>query len=278
MRAEIDIEEVTNLAKMPVLVNDKGPFLFDFDTGASTTTLSRNLVERLGISTYKRNRNNARGLGGEIPTDFARACLKIGELVFEEDEVYVFDINKLLRCGDRDGVLGHSTLKHCIISLDYPHKTIRISNDSMNQFDSRIKWSRFEYINETHLIGIPVIINDQGPFDFVLDTGAGNTVITPNLANRLGLDIVSIEGIARGIGGEIELKMATLDYLSTCAIRLDSLHVAVIDLTKVSPKGDLIQNGIIGFDFLRNLETIIDYPRRQISFIDYRNSCTTEDK
>ena len=272
MQAEIEIEEGTGLVRMPVSVNDEGPFFFDFDTGASTTTLSTSLAELLGISTYKRDRADARGLGGGVPTDFARASLKIGELVFEEDEVFVLDINKMLRCGERDGVLGHSTLKACTLSIDYPYKTIRISNDGSNQSDSEISWSQFDYIQDTHLIGLPVTINEQGPFDFVLDTGAGNTVITPELANTLGLDLISIEGIARGIGGDVELKMANLDYLSTGEIRLNSPQVAVVDLTKVSPKGNLIQNGIIGFDFLRNLETIIDYPRKQIAFVDHRNS------
>ena len=35
--------------------------------------------------------------------------------------------------------------------------------------------------------GVPVMINGQGPFDFVIDTGADRTVVSQELAKRLNL-------------------------------------------------------------------------------------------
>jgi len=270
VEVEIDIESGTRLVKIPVSVNSRGPYSFNFDTGASTTTLSKKLADSLGISTYQSERADARGLGGGIPTEFAKAAIEIGLLKFREDEVYVIDLDAMLPgAGNRDGVLGHSTLKHCIVALSYPQQTLRIGKNGHETLKStnEINWSRFEYINNSHLVGVPVRINGLGPFQFVLDTGAGNTVITPKLAESIDVHAEPVPGIARGLGGDVALELASLESIKVDSIELQSSQVAVIDLSKVSPKGNLIEYGILGFDFLKNLEIHIDYPRQQYSFV-----------
>jgi predicted aspartyl protease len=41
------------------------------------------------------------------------------------------------------------------------------------------------------LILVPTFVNGQGPYDFVLDTGASATLLSPELAERLGLTATS---------------------------------------------------------------------------------------
>ncbi|MFX1484592.1 MAG: retropepsin-like aspartic protease, partial [Promethearchaeota archaeon] len=191
---------------------------------------------------------------------------------FEQDEVYVLDVNAILKTiGGREGVLGHTTLKHCTMSLSYKKARFRISRNGSAHSSGGIRWSSFEYVNDSHLVGVPVHINGQGPFSFVLDTGAGNTVITPSLADKLAIEAKAMAGgIARGVGGDLELKLAGLASLSVGTVQITNSQVVVLDLKRVSPKGNLIENGIIGYDFLRNFETVIDYPNKQFSFIDER--------
>ncbi|MFW9961541.1 MAG: retroviral-like aspartic protease family protein [Candidatus Thorarchaeota archaeon] len=270
MEVEIKIEGSTNLVKVPVYVNDQGPFTFNLDTGASRTTLSSNLAESLGIQTYESSRNDARGIGGSVTTRFANIdSLAVGSLSFDGDEVYVLDLNSMLgECGARDGVLGHSTLQHCILSLSY-HKRrfkLRRGNSSKEESELEFTWSPFDYIEDTHLVQIPVYVNHQGPFDFVIDTGAGSSVITPELAKVLSLQTQPVNGIARGIGGDVKLEFATLDHFSFGSYKQERMQVAVIDLGSVSPRGKLIEHGIIGYDILRQLELVIDYPRKRIAF------------
>jgi predicted aspartyl protease len=271
MKVEIEIESRIRLVKIPVSVNGQGPFSFTFDTGASTTTLSKRLADRLGIRSNQLERADARGLGGDIPTEFAKATIEVGSLKFDEDEVYVIDLDTLLPdAGYRDGVIGHSTLKHCIITLSYPQQFLRIEKNqhASRSLQQEADWSKFEYIGGSHLIGVPVHINGRGPFQFVLDTGAGNTVITPKLAESVDINAEPVPGIARGLGGDMQLKLAFLESIVVDSITISSPQVVVVDLSKVSPKGNLIENGILGFDFLRNLETHIDYPRKQYSFVE----------
>jgi len=273
MENDIEIDVTTRLVKVPVKVNGQGPFIFHLDTGASTTTITPQLAERLGIATRKGNRPEARGIGGGVPTLFADAAISVGSLEFEKDEVYVLDINALLKsAGGREGVLGHSTLKHCIMSLSYIKGRLNLSRTNSKSNDTDIRWSPFEYLNDSHLVGVPVYINGKGPHNFVVDTGAGNTVMTPELADKLGIEAQAVQGIARGIGGDTELKLAALETLAIGSARLTNSQVVVIDLSKVSPKGHLIDNGIIGYDFLKNFETVLDYPNKRFSFIDESNS------
>ena len=270
MEFEVAVETNTRLVRVPVSVNGQGPFPFTLDTGASTTTLSKKLAEQLGIPTRKGDRPEAVGIGGGIPTEFADVVISLGTLEFEKDEVYVLDLDAILRCaGTREGVLGYTTLKHCTMSLSYSRQRFRLSKGNSSH---NINWTPFSYIKDSHLVGVPVYINGKGPFDFVLDTGAGNTCVTPELATKLELDVKPVHGIARGVGGDVQLELAAIDSVSVGEVRITHSQVVVIDLSKVSPKGKLIENGIIGWDFLRSFETVIDYPQRQFSFIDERSS------
>jgi predicted aspartyl protease len=267
---EAKIELSGNLVKVPVSVNSQGPFVFTLDTGASTTTLSKKLAEKLNIKTHKKDHPDARGIGGGIPTDFADVSISLGALEFERDEVYVLDLESVLRCtGDHDGVLGHTTLKHCTMSLSYKKKAFKLKTGSSSL---NLDWSQFKYIEDSHLIGVPVHINGMGPHTFVLDTGAGNSVITPELAESLGIKAQQVPGIARGIGGDVQLQLAPIESLSIGSAQITNTQLVVLDLSRVSSRGKLIKNGIIGYDFLRNFETVIDYPQQQLSFIDERNS------
>jgi hypothetical protein len=203
-------------------------------------------------------------LGGGIPVRYADVEIGTGTLKFEKDEVYVLDFDAIFKGqGNQEGVLGYSTLKHCTMSLNYSTKSFKLSKGSSSR---ELNWSPFEYIKDSHLIGVPVHINGKGPFDFVLDTGAGNTCITPELAAQIELDPKPVQGIARGIGGDVQLKLATVDTLSVGETEISHSQMVVLDLSKVSPKGSLIEHGIIGYDFLSRFETVIDYPKKRFSF------------
>ena len=270
MEFEAKIETNGNLVKVPVSVNSQGPFAFTLDTGASTTTLSKKLAEQLNIKTHKSDYPDARGIGGGIPTEFADVSISLGPLVFEKDEVYVLDLESIMRSvGNHDGVLGHTTLKHCTMSLSYNKKTIKLKKGSSSL---NLDWSQFKYIEDSHLVGVPVYINGKGPHTFVLDTGAGNSVITPELAESLGIKAQQVPGIARGIGGDVQLQLAPIENLSIGSAQIMNTQLVVLDLSRVSPRGKLIKNGIIGYDFLRNFESVIDYPQQRLSFVDERNS------
>lgn len=268
---EIEVKPEINMGhvNIPVSVNGQGPFSFVLDTGASVTTVGKRKAEELGIKTREGSRSEARGIGGGIPVQYADVEVGIASLKFEKDEVYVLDFDAIFQGhGSRDGVFGFTTLKHCTMSLSYKNESFKLHKGKSQR---NLDWIPFEYIKDSHLIGLPVHIDENGPYTFVLDTGAGGTVMDPTLAKKLGLDIQPVQGIARGLGGDVQLKMASINSLSVGSAMLTNNQVVILDMTKVSPKGKLIENGIVGYDFLKNFETVIDYPSKRIAFIDEQN-------
>jgi len=268
---EIEVKTEINHGhvNIPVSVNGHEPFTFVLDTGASVTTVGKNLAEKLGIETRDGSRSEARGVGGGIPVQYADVEIGVGSLEFEQDEVYVLDFEAIFRgMGTRDGALGFTTLNQCTMSLSYANERFKL-HKGPSQRD--IDWIPFEYLHDSHLIGLPVHINGKGPYLFALDTGAGGTVMDPELANKLDLDVQKMHGIARGLGGDVQLQMAGIDSFSVGNAKITNSQVVVMDSRKVSPKGKLIENGIIGYNFLKNFETVIDYPSKKIAFIDERS-------
>jgi predicted aspartyl protease len=260
----VEIETDMQHVQIPVHVNGKGPFTFVLDTGASLTSISKKIAEELGIEIREGSKSETTGVGGGIPVKYADVEIGIGSLEFEKDEVYVMDFDAIFKgCGSRDGVFGYTTLTQGTMTLNYSTKIFKLRKGGSN---IALNWTPFEYIRDSHLLGVPVHINGKGPFDFVLDTGAGNTCITPELAEQVGLDPKPVQGIARGIGGDVQLELAAVDNVSIGETEISHSQIVVLDLGKVSPKGSLIENGIIGYDFLSRFETVIDYPNKRFSF------------
>src|SRR6184192_3467173 len=63
------------------------------------------------------------------------------------------------------------------------------------------------------LILVPVHVNDRGPFDFILDTGAGTSLLASDLAKELELKTIgSKEG--QSAGGKVSVSLAKVDSLA----------------------------------------------------------------
>ena len=87
---------------------------------------------------------------------------------------------------------------------------------------------------------LPVRVNERGPYEFILDTGAGTSVLTPELAHSLG---IKRTGSRQGhtAGGPVNM------------------------LAMLSGVVDRRLDGIIGYNFLRHFRVAIDYPNEWFS-------------
>ena len=121
------------------------------------------------------------------------------------------------------------------------------------------KMQKFEYIGDTHLVGIPVQVNEDGPFPFVVDTGAGGTTIAKNLYEKLDLPLSDMLVKAVGIHGAQETRIAIIDELTVSSNTYKNINAVIIDESIIGPKGKIIENGILGFNIFINRELIVDY-------------------
>ena len=106
-----------------------------------------------------------------------------------------------------------------------------------------------------------VLINGRGPFRFLVDTGATQTVITPKVATSLGLKKIATN-LMFGVGGEgkVDSPMYRAD-----ALKIGDVTVKNIPLGTVSnPLLELVMDGILGPSLLADFIVTMDYPRNQI--------------
>jgi predicted aspartyl protease len=109
-----------------------------------------------------------------------------------------------------------------------------------------------------------VEVNGLGPFNFVLDTGASSSVITPNTAKAAGVKRTGKSPIAVGAGGRIKAGLAKLKTLRLAPYTARNLEVALMDLDGVEKRLGIRVAGIIGYNFLRNYVVTIDFPARRL--------------
>ena len=110
---------------------------------------------------------------------------------------------------------------------------------------------------------VPVSINGSGPYDFMLDTGCAKTMVDEKLAGELGLPRLSEKDRYRGPG--LELRMSSVVHVNS---RFPSQELPV-------PGGEVFSSehpatvtgkvrGVLGEDFLKNFDVLIDYRRQLI--------------
>src|SRR5467141_4188900 len=109
------------------------------------------------------------------------------------------------------------------------------------------------------LILLPVHVNDRGPFDFILDTGAGTSLLASDLAKQLEVKTIgSKEG--QSAGGKVSVSLAKVDSISVGETKLDNVDVGIVDLAQIGKTIGAKIDGDLGYNFLRNYKVVIDYP------------------
>src|SRR3954452_142334 len=77
------------------------------------------------------------------------------------------------------------------------------------------------------LILLPVHVNGHGPFDFILDTGAGTSLLSTELAKQLAVKILgSKEG--QSAGGKVSVSLGKVDSLAVGEAKLPDVDVGIV--------------------------------------------------
>jgi len=117
------------------------------------------------------------------------------------------------------------------------------------------------------LILLPVQVNDRGPFDFILDTGAGTSLLSSDLAKQLDVKVIgSKEG--HSAGGKVSVSLAKIDFLAVGAIKLSDVDVGIVDLATIGKTIGAKIEGDLGYNFLKHFRVSIDYRDCEIRLDD----------
>jgi predicted aspartyl protease len=122
-------------------------------------------------------------------------------------------------------------------------------------------------------IVVPVMVNDQGPFRFVLDTGANRSVLAEHMVAKLGLTLsdatMSVE--LSGATGEAIVRTVAIQRLQAGAVLIENTQLPVIGATMAGI------DGVLGVEGLAGKRLIIDFVRDNITIEQSDNKRASAD-
>jgi predicted aspartyl protease len=115
-------------------------------------------------------------------------------------------------------------------------------------------------------IWAPVLVNGQGPFRLVLDTGASHSALTPQLAEAIGISLDTANMVTlRGVTGSTSVPMVPVRTLEYGDLLLEPRQLPVI------PDALGGAEGVLGMDGLANKRIHIDFRRDSITIMRSKN-------
>ncbi len=233
----IPIDTSGNKIFLNAEVNGK-PYRFIFDTG-SPTILSRKVVDELGL--VIRGENTGKDANGNlVKMDLSVLDrLKIGDVVFRDIPVFVFDYSHLAvgNCIIDGGVIGSEILPLTIWQINFARKELVITNDTRklehidNAQSSKLKVTDYPFT--------PVLehaINGQFTDHAIFDTGCTellhlNHLAFEDLKKRQIVDSVTAKAFgtfgesAGGRGKDATFHLVPLQQLAVGEVRFANIEV-----------------------------------------------------
>ena len=117
-------------------------------------------------------------------------------------------------------------------------------------------------IDESGAVVVPVSINGRGPFQFLLDTGSSHSVVSRSLADKLALRFVAKTSVVTSTGREWR-PIVSLNQTTIGSAQSEGLLASVAPAAQLDDIARGIE-GIIGQDFLFDLNYTLDYRRKRL--------------
>jgi predicted aspartyl protease len=119
-------------------------------------------------------------------------------------------------------------------------------------------------------IWAPVLVNGQGPFRLVLDTGASHSALTPQLAESIGISLQTTSMVMlRGATGSAAVPMVPVRTLEYGDLLLEPRRLPVI------PDALGGAEGVLGMDGFANKRIHIDFRHDSITIMRSKNQRAT---
>jgi len=123
--------------------------------------------------------------------------------------------------------------------------------------------------------GVPVVnvwINHRGPFRFVVDSGATWTIVSPQLARRLGLTVVARRRVSGAGADQLDADELVLGSVNAGGAELHRVVAYSVKLPPalVHPQDAAGVDGLLGETFFHAFVTTLDYETSMIAFSDPR--------
>ena len=110
---------------------------------------------------------------------------------------------------------------------------------------------------------VDLLIAGQGPYRFILDTGAGVTVIDKGLANKLALDTQGETEIGSPLGGTVPADEVQLTDVKLGELQFGNIRALAMDLAGMLGGGEA-PVGVLSSALFSGWSLIFDFPAKEI--------------
>ena len=213
---------ITRRLVVSVGLNGKGDHPFLLDTGATTTTLSHKLANKLGLVPLRSAQVHT--YMGVVSVPVARMDkIEIGNRSFVGTPVLCADLQRMFRLEPSiEGILGQDVLARFNYLLDRRGQKIEIEEDG--ELGAAISGTTVPFISRGGKIYISTA---DGSLRFMLDSGIPYTVFYENVAAKLDLSPIEAQEpvAAESPNGNRALRPARLNSLKVGDVSLRNLNV-----------------------------------------------------
>lgn len=269
-RVDIQTSETQPFILLPTHVNGQGPFDFVLDTGASMPILTEELARLARVEATEVKEAKALGAGGPaLGVQLGTVdSLSVGEARAENVRVGIMD--RIPKCIGARGALGYGFLKELVLTVDYPSHVLTLASPDQKTRRGRSARAQLPLrlaAPDRPVLLVDLVVNGQETYPFILDTGASQTVVSPELARRMGVGGEEVEDSLVGVGGATRSSAGVLRSLSVGDASVSDVQVCVADV--FAPLRQALGtpfDGILGFNFLSRFRLEIDYPNESLRF------------
>ena len=113
-------------------------------------------------------------------------------------------------------------------------------------------------VDRTERMTVPVNIGGRGPYSFIVDTGSERTVISRELAQRLGLD-AGQTAIVFSMTEASRIDTVIIPALEVGQRTINDIHAPALS------RSDLGAEGMLGVDSLRSQRVELDFVRKEMT-------------
>jgi hypothetical protein len=264
------------IALAPVCVAGHGPYPFVVDSGATTSAFDTQLVKELHLATNGSSQtvSGANCTTKETPT--AGPSWSVGSVPLAAQTVSSIDIPGFGLRAAPAGLLGSDVLSRFgAIQLDYQHESLAVPGPegppagpgtdvhgpssavvpagiSLATPSTTVPLIVVQAEGET-LALVPMHIRDQGPFNFILDTGSSVSSVDPQLVSSIGLPQTGKHQKVSGIGCREEAQQVQSGSWAAGTV---SLHPQPLQSVSVPGASGEI-NGLLGSDVLHGFGAVV---------------------
>jgi hypothetical protein len=273
-RVQSPFELLANAIYFPVLVNDKGPYLFALDTGSFNSVVAAEVSHELGIKTGTAYRGVGAGSDSSPAATIESLEFTLAKGVTRSTRqagvVAMAGLWPLI--GKRFyGDVGHDILRSFVVKIDYQKQLLTLHDPASYQYTgSGTTLPTHLFADYDPQIDGELVENGERsiPVRFTVDTGAGGTIVSSQLVAKHDL----VHAVARtfqtqdvGIGGAKPVELAArLSALRIGPYRIDYPLVALSRDASGSLSSEAISVNL-GGNILRRFTIIIDYSHKSLT-------------